>query len=137
MHHKHTVPFGALLPSGALSAPAMDFAAYSATLPNQWPSRGAPTPSTPHAGGGLAAPSPSTVLPPTALKPGDLISDQREINNGVRTTLSALRSTIGSQGAILRGVENMVGTQQSQMARLVVELGDVQAAASATSTPRT
>ena len=59
---------------------------------------------------------------------------QLEVNQGIRNTLNALRSTLGSQGAAIRGADHAVKSQQSDLAQLCVGLADVQAATAATST---
>jgi hypothetical protein len=57
-----------------------------------------------------------------------------DVNQGIVSTLSALRSTLGSQGAAIRGAENTVKSQQSELARLCIGLADLQAITAATST---
>ena len=59
---------------------------------------------------------------------------QLEVNQGIRNTLNALRSTLGSQGAAIRGADHAVKSQQSDLTQLCVGLADLQAATAATST---
>ena len=59
---------------------------------------------------------------------------QLEVNQGIRNTLNALRSTLGSQGAAIRGADHAVKSQQSDLTQLCLGLADVQAATAATST---
>ena len=75
------------------------------------------------------------MTPPNDVAKSHLAGEhQLDVNQGIRNTLNALRSTLGSQGAAIRGADNAVKSQQSDLARLCVGLADVQAAAAATST---
>jgi len=88
-----------------------------------------------------AARTPLYASPPNVMTPSGGTGHQQlaaehqlEVNQGIRNTLNALRSTLGSQGAAIRGADHAIKSQQSDLAQLCAGLTEVQTATAATST---